>query len=147
MGMAIEEARKATRHGDVPVGAIIVKDGKVVGKGRNRRHQKRNNLLHAECVAIRNACRTLSREFLDDCDLYVTLEPCPMCAGAIIQARIRTLYFGAYDFKAGCVGSVINLFSLNFCHQVEVQGGVREEECKTLLTGFFSRLRNRHGKA
>ncbi|MFO7637542.1 MAG: nucleoside deaminase [Clostridia bacterium] len=141
MKMAMEEAMKAKQKGDVPVGAVIVKDSKVIARGHNMRRHKNNALLHAEMHAIEKACRKLSSCFLDDCDIYVSLEPCPMCAGAILQARIKRLYFGAYDPKAGCAGSLANLFALPFSHRVEVYGGIEEDANMALLSNFFSELR------
>lgn len=129
MKAALKLAHKAAEEGEVPVGAVVVCDGKIVGRGRNRRETKKNALHHAEIEAIEKACRKLGGWRLHRCDLYVTLEPCPMCAGAIINARIKTVYFGAFDPKAGSCGSMINLFSLPYNHQPELVSGLMEEEC------------------
>ena len=124
-------------------GAIVVCDGKIVGRGRNRRETKKNALHHAEIEAIEKACKKLGGWRLHRCDLYVTLEPCPMCAGAIINARIKTVYFGAFDPKAGSCGSMINLFSLPYNHQPELVSGVMEEQCADELRTFFRELRKK----
>ena len=146
MNKAIDQAKKALISDDVPVGAIIVKDNKIISEGYNKRHKESNALLHAELVAIDKACKALSSCFLDGCDMYVTLEPCPMCAGAIIQSRIKRLYFGAFDMKAGCAGSVTDLFILPFNHKVEYYGGIEEEKCKNLLTDFFMNKRGKNNE-
>ncbi len=137
MKEAIIEAKKAFLEDDVPVGAVIVRDGVVISRAHNRRNIDKNAILHAEIIAIDNACKELGTRLLDECDLYVTLEPCPMCAGAIIQAGIRRLYFGAYDAKAGCAGSVTDLFTLSFNSTPEYYGGIMEDECTSLLTDYF----------
>lgn len=142
MRLAMEEARKSAEEGEVPVGAIIVRDGEIIATGRNRRETGRNALFHAETEAIRDACRTLGGWRLPRCELYVTLEPCPMCAGAIINSRIEKVYFGAYDAKAGSAGSVTDLFALPYNHRPECEGGVLEEECAQQLSDFFRTLRN-----
>ena len=136
-------AAEAAAEGEVPVGAVVVKDGVVVGRGRNRREAGKNALCHAELEAIDNACRTLRGWRLWQCDLYVTLEPCPMCAGAIINARIPHVYYGAKDPKAGSCGSVVNLFELPYNHKPELTGGIMGEECAQILTEFFRRLRQK----
>ena len=141
MKAALKLAHKAAEEGEVPVGAVVVCDGKIVGRGRNRRETKKNALHHAEIEAIEKACRKLGGWRLHRCDLYVTLEPCPMCAGAIINARIKTVYFGAFDPKAGSCGSMINLFSLPYNHQPELVSGLMEEECAEELRTFFRELR------
>ena len=144
MKEAIKRAKKAALLDETPIGAVIVKDGKVIASGYNKREIKKNALCHAEIIAIDRACKKLGGWRLHGCDLYVTLEPCPMCAGAIIQSRIDRVYFGAYDYKAGCAGSKSNLFQNNlFNHNVEVTGGILEEECSGLLTEFFRDLRKR----
>lgn len=142
MKMAINEAVKAFNKNEIPVGCVIVKDNLVVAKAHNLREI--NNLVtsHAEILAITKANKKLNSWRLDDCDIYVTLEPCAMCSGAIIQARIKNLYFGAYDLKAGACGSVLNLFSYPFNHKVNVVGGILEDECKKLLQDFFKTLRS-----
>jgi tRNA(adenine34) deaminase len=141
MRRAIALAREAAAEGEVPVGAVIVKDGAVVACGRNRRETGKNALCHAELEAIGEACRVLGGWRLWQCELFVTLEPCPMCAGAVINARIPRVVFGARDPKAGSCGSVVDLFSLPYNHRPEVVGGVLENECAALLTDFFRSLR------
>ena len=141
MRQALELARQAMEEGEVPVGCVIVRDGAVVGRGRNRRETEHTALGHAELDAIRQACGALGGWRLSRCALYVTLEPCPMCAGAIINARIPALYYGAKDEKAGCCGSVLNLFEERFNHHPRIYGGVLEAECKALLGAFFQRAR------
>ena len=146
MREAIEEAKKAEARREVPIGAVIVKDGAVVGRGHNLRETLLDPTAHAEMIAIRQASETLGAWRLMDCDLYVTLEPCPMCAGAIVQARIRRVVFGAPDPKAGCAGTLFNLLQDDrFNHQCELVGGVMREQCGTLLTQFFRRLRQQAG--
>ena len=141
MQEAIKEAKIAALNNEVPVGAVIVKDGKIIAKGRNMREEKQNALSHAEIEAINNACKILNSWRLDDCEMYVTLEPCPMCTGAIINSRIKTLVFGAYDSKAGSVDSVINLCDYPYNHKVEIYGGICEDECLKILKDFFGDLR------
>ena len=141
MDAALELARQAASEGEVPVGCVIVRDGQIVGKGRNRRETGKTALGHAEIEAIAQACETLGGWRLWDCTLYVTLEPCPMCAGAIINARIPRVVFGASDDKCGACGSVCDLFSMDFNHHPQVEKGVREEESSLLLTDFFRQLR------
>lgn len=141
MKRALSLAKEAAGEGEAPIGAIIVRDGKIVSVGRNRREKDKNALGHAEIEAIDNACKTLGGWRLIGCTMYVTLEPCPMCAGAIINARIERVVFGAYDKKAGSCGSVTNLFELPYNHKPELIGGVLEEECSLALTEFFRDLR------
>ena len=141
MRRALALAREAGEAGEVPVGCVIVKDGAIVGRGRNRREGDRTALGHAEIEAIADACRTLGGWRLRDCTLYVTLEPCPMCAGAIVNARIPVVCYGARDDKAGCCGSVLNLFEERFNHHPRVYGHILEEECAGLLQEFFENLR------
>lgn len=141
MHEALALAKEAAAEGEVPVGCVIVRDGVIVGRGRNRREQDKTALAHAECDAIRQACETLGGWRLWDCTLYVTLEPCPMCAGAIINARIPRVVFGASDTKCGACGSVCDLFSMEFNHHPEVTKGVLEEECGAVLSDFFRDLR------
>lgn len=142
MTRAIELAREAAASGEVPVGAVIVKNGKIIAEGRNCREQKNNALSHAEIEAINAACATLGDWRLDGCTIYVTLEPCPMCAGAIINARIREVVFGAYDLSMGCMDSVTNLANLPFATGTTVYGGIKEDECKKILTDFFKEVRD-----
>lgn len=142
MSLALELAREAARLGEVPVGAVAVWDGEVVGTGFNRRETGKNALAHAELEAIDAACRKLGGWRLHRCDLYVTLEPCPMCAGAIVNARIRRVVFGTRDPKAGCFGSVSDFAALPFNHRPKVVGGVLAEACAAELSAFFQRLRS-----
>ena len=141
MDQALELARQAAAEGEVPVGCVIVRRGEVVGRGRNRREGDRTALGHAELEAINDACRNLGGWRLWECTLYVTLEPCPMCAGAILNARIPRVVYGAADSKCGAVDYVFSLFSMNFNHHPEVVRGVREEEAAALLKAFFQELR------
>ena len=141
MKLAIMEAEKAAEKGEVPVGAVIVKNGEVIAACHNLREEKQNALSHAEIEAINTACQKLNSWRLDDCEMYVTLEPCPMCTGAIINARIKTVIFGAYDSKMGCMDSVINLCDYPFNHKVEIYGGIMEDECLAVLQNFFKNLR------
>lgn len=143
MRRAIELAMQAASLGEVPVGAVIVRraTGEIVGEGFNRRETARHALAHAELTAIDAACRKLGGWRLPDCALYVTLEPCPMCSGAIIQARLDEVYFGAYDPKGGAVCSVERMFDLPYHYRPQVTGGVLQEECSRMLTEFFRTLR------
>ena len=141
MDQALELAREAAREGEVPVGCVIVRQGEIVGRGRNRREQDKTALAHAEIEAIGEACRALGGWRLWECTLYVTLEPCPMCAGAIINARIPRVVYGASDAKFGAVGSVCSLFSMSFNHHPQVESGIREAEAAALMTAFFQDLR------
>lgn len=143
MRRAMTCAKKAADLGEVPVGAVIVRDGKVIATGYNKREIGKNALLHAEMIAIHRACRKLGGWRLFDCDLYVTLEPCPMCTGAIINSRIRRVYIGAMDPKAGCMGSICNLPDLPFNHRPEIVHGVLSEECSRQLSEFFRALRKK----
>ena len=144
MKRAYKEALKAYSKDEVPIGAVIVKDGKIIARGHNERELKQDATLHAEITAIRKACKKLGSWRLNDCDIYVTLEPCTMCAGALIQSRIRTLYIGALDPRAGAAGSVIDVFNVKeFNHKVEVVYGIMEEECSEILKKFFRELRAR----
>lgn len=143
MKVALEEAQKAFDIGEVPVGAVVTLDGEIVGRGYNRRETDKNALRHAELIAIDEACTVLGGWRLWQCELFVTLEPCPMCAGAIINSRIKRVVFGAYDKKAGSCCSVTNLFELPYNHKPEVVGGVMEEKCSTILSEFFKQLRLR----
>ena len=142
MREALAEAKKARAKGEVPVGAVIVKEGKIIARGHNQREEKQNALSHAEIECINMACNALGTWRLEGCKMYVTLEPCPMCTGAIINSRISTLVFGAFDSKAGCIDSVINLCDYPFNHKVEIYGGIMEDECKKILTEFFDKIRN-----
>ena len=141
MDAALELAKEAFQEGEVPVGCVIVRKGELVGRGRNRRETGKTALGHAEIEAIADACKNLGGWRLWECTLYVTLEPCPMCAGAIINARIPRVVYGASDAKCGACGSVCNLFSMAFNHHPQVKSGVREAEAAELLQAFFANLR------
>ena len=141
MDAALELAQEAFSEGEVPVGCVIVRHGQIVGRGRNRRETAKTALGHAEIEAIADACKNLGGWRLWDCTLYVTLEPCPMCAGAIVNARIPRVVYGAADEKNGACGSVCDLFSMDFNHHPQVEKGVREAQCAQLLTDFFRQLR------
>lgn len=141
MKQALLLAREAAAAGEVPVGCVIVRNGEVVGRGRNRREEKSSALSHAEMEAIAEANKALRSWRLEDCALYVTLEPCPMCAGAILNARIPKVFYGARDAAMGACGGVLNLFMEDFPHTPALVGGILEEECRTVLGGFFRRLR------
>ena len=146
MQKAIEQAEIAAAENEVPVGAVIVRNDEIVATGRNRREQGKNALLHAETDAIYNACQRLGGWRLWNCEIYVTLEPCPMCTGAIINSRIKRVVFGAFDKKAGSCASVVNLFELPYNHKPELISGVMENECAELLSRFFKELRERKSK-
>lgn len=142
MKEAIKEAKKAYRKNEVPIGAVIVYRNKIISRGYNLREKKNNALMHAEIIAINKACKKLRSWRLDECDLYVTLEPCSMCAGSIIQSRIKNVFYGAVDPKGGCAKSKINLFKEGlFNHDVNVVGGLLESECSQLIRTFFKELR------
>lgn len=141
MDQALALAREAAAEGEVPVGCVIVLGDRIVGRGRNHRERDKSALAHAEIEAIAEACKELGGWRLWQCTLYVTLEPCAMCAGAILSARIPRVVYGASDKKYGAVSSVCSLFSMNFNHHPEVEAGIREEECAALLTEFFQNLR------
>ena len=142
MRRALAAAKRAAAKGEVPVGAVIVKDGEVVATGCNMKERKNCALYHAETVAIARACKKLGNWYLDGCEMYVTLEPCAMCAGALINSRLDKLYFGAYDPKGGCCGSICDLpGDRRFNHCLEVEGGILQEECGAVLTRFFRALR------
>ena len=141
MGAALEEAAKAAALGEVPVGAVVARRGEIVAVAHNTRETEKNALHHAELLAIDKACRALGGWRLWECELFVTLEPCPMCSGAILNSRIRRVVYGAADAKAGCCGSVTDLFALPFNHHPAVEQGLRAEEAQALLQEFFARLR------
>lgn len=143
MRQALALAAEAADHGEVPVGCVIVHDGEVIGRGRNRREEKNAVYSHAEMEAMAEANEVLGSWRLDECTLYVTLEPCPMCAGAIINARIPRVYYGARDREMGACGGVINLFMENFPHHPALVGGILGEECRAALTNFFRELRKK----
>lgn len=142
MRQAITLAKKAEANGDVPIGCVIVYEGKVIARGYNRRNMDKTTLAHAEIMAIKKASRVIGDWRLEGCTMYVTLEPCQMCAGAIVQARIPKVVIGCMNAKAGCAGSILNLLEMKqFNHQVEAERGVLEEECSAMLSAFFSNLR------
>ena len=142
MQEAIKQARKALKYDEVPIGAVVVMNGKVIATGYNKKVTKNNTILHAEIVALQKAMRKIGDWRLNDCTLYVTLEPCPMCAGACINARVKRIVFGAFDPKAGCCGTLYNLpEDKRFNHRAEVLGGIKEEECANLLKEFFAKRR------
>lgn len=146
MVLALAEAREALGHGDVPIGAVIVKEGRVIARAHNLREKDGDATAHAEIVAIRRACEALGGWNLHDCTLYVTLEPCPMCAGAVINSRIARVVFGAYDSRAGSFGSLVNLTAYPYNHRPILEGGLCEEACRELLQCFFRSLREKRGK-
>ena len=147
MKEAIRQAKKAYALREVPIGCVIVYEGKIIARGYNRRNTDKNTTSHAEINAIRKASKKLGDWRLEGCTLYVTLEPCQMCAGAIVQARIDKVVIGSMNPKAGCAGSVLNLLEMDgFNHKVEVERGVLEEECSTMLSGFFKELRMEKAK-
>ena len=143
MREALKEAEKARKLNEVPIGCVIVKGDKIIGRGYNRRMKDKNTLSHAELNAIKKASKKLKDWRLDDCEMYVTTEPCQMCAGAIVQSRIKKVYIGCMNPKAGCAGSIMNLLQVDkFNHQVEIESGVLEEECSGILKDYFKELRN-----
>ena len=144
MKEAIRQAKKAEKLNEVPIGCVIVYDGKIIARGYNRRNTDKSTLAHAEIIAIKRASKVIKDWRLEDCTLYVTLEPCQMCAGAIVQARIPRVVIGSMNSKAGCAGSIINLLNMpQFNHQAEVVRGVCDEECSTMLSTFFKELRQK----
>ncbi len=143
MGLALQEAEKAAALGEVPVGAVVAKDGQPVALAHNLRESGKNATYHAELLAIQQACQILGGWRLWQCELFVTLEPCPMCSGAIINSRIRRVVYGAADPKAGCCGSLTDLFALPFNHHPVIESGLRAEEASALLQEFFARLRQK----
>ncbi len=144
MKAAYKEAEKANAGGDVPIGCVIVHDGKVIARGYNRRNTDKSTLSHAEITAIRRAGKKIDDWRLDDCTLYVTLEPCQMCAGAIVQARVPRVVIGCMNPKAGCAGSILNILEMDgFNHRCEVTRGICEQECSRMLSDFFQGLRKR----
>lgn len=146
MSAALELAKQSAAEGEVPVGAVVVRNGEIVSTGRNRRESDKNATVHAELQAIDRACAALGGWRLWECEIYVTMEPCPMCAGAIINSRIKRVVFGAYDSKAGSCGSVVNLFDLPYNHKPELTGGYMQDECSAVLTDFFRELREKKKK-
>lgn len=145
MKEALKEAKKAAKAGEVPIGCVIVYEDKIIGRGYNKRNTKKTTLAHAELIAIQKASKTMGDWRLEDCVMYVTLEPCQMCSGAIVQARIKEVVVGAMNPKAGCAGSILNILQMEeFNHQVELTTGVMKEECETVLKEFFKNLRVRN---
>lgn len=142
MRFALKEAEKAAKIEETPIGAVIVRDGKVIARGYNKRETKKNALMHAEVIAIDKACKKLGGWRLPRCEIYITLEPCPMCMGAILQSRIEKVYFGAYDQKSGCLGSVCDLSGV-LPHKISYEGGILKTECENILKDFFKKLRKR----
>ncbi len=144
MREALRQAKKAYGKMETPIGCVIVREGKIIARGYNKRNEKKNTLAHAEIIAIHKASRVVGDWRLEECILYVTLEPCPMCAGAIVQARIPRVVIGSMNPKAGCAGSVVNLLQMEgLNHRVELEKGVLEEECSQMMSGFFKELRLR----
>lgn len=143
MKLALLEAKKAYKKNEIPVGCVIVRDDKVIAKAYNKRETKKNSLYHAEILCINKACKKLKSWRLDDCDIYITLEPCQMCSGAIIQSKIKNIYFGAYDLKTGFAGSRLNLFDIKFNYTPNVVGGIMEEESRILIQDFFKKIRRK----
>lgn len=144
MKEAIRQAKKAEAIGDVPIGCVIVSDGRIIARGYNKRNRNKTVLAHAELLAMSKACKKAGDWRLEDCTMYITLEPCQMCAGAIVQARIPRVVIGSINPKAGCGGSILNLLQMKeFNHQVEVTRGVLEEECSEMLSAFFRKLRQK----
>ncbi len=144
MKEALRLAKKAASIGEVPIGCVIVYEGKIIGRGYNRRTIDKNTLSHAELNAIRKASKYMGDWRLENCDIYITLEPCQMCSGAIIQARMRKVYIGCMNPKAGCAGSILNLLQMpQFNHQAEIEIGILEEECSLILKNFFKELRQK----
>ena len=143
MKEALKEAKKAYNKKEVPVGAVIVKDGKIIARAHNLKETKLDTTKHAEILAIQKASKKLKAWRLKDCEMYITLEPCSMCAGAIISSRIKKIYIGTMDQKTGACGSVLNLLEYNFNHKVEVETGIMQQECEYILKDFFKKLRKK----
>lgn len=146
MRAAITEANKAKAKDEVPIGAVLVNDGKIVARAHNLRNTSHDGTAHAEVLVIKKAGKKLGRWNLSECDIYVTLEPCAMCAGAMVNSRIRKVYFGAFDRRYGCCGSIMNITDSELNHKVEVEGGVLEAECSEILSSFFKKLREKAKK-
>lgn len=144
MKEAVRQAKKALALGEVPIGCVIVYNDKIIGRGYNRRITDKNTLSHAELNAIRKASKTLGDWRLDDCEMFITLEPCQMCSGAIVQSRIKKVYIGTMNPKAGCAGSILNLLQIpEFNHQVDIETNILHDECSSMLTSFFKELRKK----
>lgn len=146
MKSALSLAKEAAEYGEIPVGCVIVKDGEIIAEGKNESVAKKDATMHAEMIAIKNASKIMGSSNLSGCELYVTLEPCPMCAGAVINSKISKVVFGAFDLNYGACGSAINLFSLPNIPEVECYGGIMEDNCSNLLSDFFKNLRNNKTK-
>lgn len=143
MALAIKEAKKAYLIDEVPIGCVIVYQDKVIARAHNEREKRESSLAHAEILAISKACKKLNSWRLEDCIMYITLEPCCMCSGAIIQSRIKKVVYGAYDYRFGAHKSITNLFDVKFNHKVDIEGGFMELECSQLITDFFKELRSK----
>lgn len=143
MNEALNQAKKAYKKQEIPVGAVIVKNGKIIAKAYNLKETKKNTLAHAEMIAIEKASKKLKSWRLSDCEMYITLEPCPMCAGAIMLSRINKIYIGTMDEKTGACGSVFNMFEYKFNHQVEIEYGILQKDCENILKDFFKNLREK----
>lgn len=144
MKEALKEAKKAYLINEIPVGCVIVKDDKIIARGYNKREKNNQAIDHAEIIAIRKASKKLNSWRLDNCKMYITLEPCIMCSGAIIQSRIKDVYYGASDYRFGCHKSLINIFDLNFNHKVNLYDGILKDECGSLISSFFKELRQKN---
>lgn len=145
MNEALKEAKKAENKNEVPIGAVIVNNNKIIARAHNTREKTQNAIAHAEVLAIQKACKKLNTWRLEGCTMYVTLEPCPMCAGAMILSRVENVVFGAYDPKSGCAGTLMNFLEDNkFNHKVKVTGGVLEKECGDMLRSFFQKIRKKN---
>lgn len=142
MRRALNLAKEAAENGEIPVGCVIVKDGEIIASGKNESVKSKDATMHAEMIAIKNASKVLGSSNLSNCELYVTLEPCPMCAGAVINSKISKVVFGAFDLNYGACGSAFNLFSLQNIPEVECYGGIMEDDCSNILSDFFKNLRN-----
>lgn len=147
MKQALKEAQKAFLLNEVPVGCVIVYNDKIIARGYNKRETLESSLAHAEIIAIKKACKKLDSWRLEDCIMYITLEPCCMCSGAIIQSRIKKVIYGACDYRFGTHKSIINLFDVKFNHTVDIKGGILETECSNIIKDFFKKLRNDKGIA
>lgn len=143
MKEALKEAKKAYLKNEVPIGCVIVYNDKVIARGHNERETKNSSLAHAEVIAIKKACKKLDSWRLEDCTMYITLEPCCMCGGAIIQSRIKKVIYGAKDYRFGVHQSIMNLFDVSFNHKVEIESSILEEECSSLISNFFKELRDK----
>ena len=146
MKEALKEAKKAYKKEEIPVGAVIVKDGEIIGRGHNLKETKKNTIKHAEIIAIEKASKKINAWRLENCEMYVTLEPCVMCSGAIINSRIKKLYIGTEDSKTGACGSVLNIFEYPFNHKVDIEKGIMKDECEKIIKQFFVELRKKKAR-